>query len=256
MDLDIMHLESQAILCLPFHFPGLPHIQAVFTTRLGGQGKGNFSSANLSFEVGDEETSVQKNRKQLRKQLGIAQLGELKQVHGTKIHFLNTPHLPPYPPEGDALATGQSGLALLVKVADCQPVLIAHKWKKLVAALHVGWRANRSQAIVQWIKAICQHYQVEAQDLLAVRGPSLGPGQAEFVNFTQEWGADFIPYFNPRNQTMNLWDLTREQLKQAGLQEQNIFGLDLCTASCPELFFSYRREQICGRQAGLIWIKH
>ena len=41
---------------------------------------------------------------------------------------------------------------------------------------------------------------------------------------------------------------------EAGLPDEGIFGLDLCTASMPDSFFSYRRDGICGRQANVIWI--
>jgi copper oxidase (laccase) domain-containing protein len=54
---------------------------------------------------------------------------------------------------------------------------------------------------------------------------------------------------------MNLWELTRHQLAEAGLAPERIFGLDLCTKSREEDFFSYRRDKTTGRQAGIIWIK-
>ena len=38
------------------------------------------------------------------------------------------------------------------------------------------------------------------------------------------------------------------------MPDEGIFGLDLCTASMPDSFFSYRRDGICGRQANVIWI--
>ena len=86
-----------------------------------------------------------------------------------------------------------------------------------------------------------------------MRGPSLGPQRSEFVNYDEEWGPDFANWFNARDKTMNLWRLTRDQLLEAGLPDEGIFGLDLCTASMPDSFFSYRRDGICGRQANVIW---
>jgi copper oxidase (laccase) domain-containing protein len=53
---------------------------------------------------------------------------------------------------------------------------------------------------------------------------------------------------------MDLWALTRDQLAAAGVRPGNIFALDICTASSPQ-FFSYRRDRITGRQAGIIWIE-
>ena len=87
-----------------------------------------------------------------------------------------------------------------------------------------------------------------------MRGPSLGPARAEFVNFEREWSDGFRPWFDPATRTMDLWGLTRRQLQRAGLPERQIYGLDLCTASNNGQFFSYRREKRSGRQASLIWI--
>ena len=104
------------------------------------------------------------------------------------------------------------------------------------------------------IAAFCGRYGLDARYLLAVRGPSLGPQRSEFVNYGKEWGPDFANWFNARDKTMKLWRLTRDQLLEAGLPDEGIFGLDLCTASMPDSFFSYRRDGICGRQANVIWI--
>jgi copper oxidase (laccase) domain-containing protein len=54
---------------------------------------------------------------------------------------------------------------------------------------------------------------------------------------------------------MDLWQLTRDQLTEAGLFPKNIFALDLCTHSMEEWFFSYRRNNTCGRQASIIWME-
>ena len=44
--------------------------------------------------------------------------------------------------DGDGLATARPGQALIIKTADCQPILLAHKSGKYVGALHAGWRGN------------------------------------------------------------------------------------------------------------------
>jgi sulfite reductase alpha subunit len=146
------------------------------------------------------------------------------------------------------------GNKLSIKTADCQPVLVAHKEGRHIAAFHIGWRGNRLRFLQSGIAAFCGRYGLDARDLLAVRGPSLGPQRSEFVNYGKEWGPDFANWFNARDKTMNLWRLTRDQLLETGLPDEGIFGLDLCTASMPDSFFSYRRDGICGRQANVIWI--
>ena len=97
-------------------------------------------------------------------------------------------------------------------------------------------------------------YGLAPEEFLAVRGPSLGPGAAQFIRFEEEFGEAFRPYFDYRTQRLDLWRLTRDQLTTAGLRRDRIYSLDLCTHDLPE-FFSYRRDKSTGRQASLIWIK-
>ena len=253
------------MIIIPFSFPGLPNIKAAFTTRLGGVSQGPYASANLSWEVGDEDGRVLANRQILQRQLGFEQWFETRQVHGVEMIIDPGPpsagtgaDVSPRPSlEADGSATARPGLALIVKTADCQPILLTHhggRGGRHVAALHCGWRGNRQGFPQKGVAAFCEAYNLHPEDLLAVRGPSLGPGASEFVNFDLEWGNAFHDYFDPEAKTVALWRLTRDQLLTAGLRPDRIFALDLCTASLPATFFSYRRDKITGRQVGLIWI--
>jgi YfiH family protein len=235
---------------IPFKFPDIPNVRCAFTTRRGGQSKGPFKEANLSFEVGDDPKHVVQNRNMLLRSLSFDKIVELKQIHKDNIVEIKNV---PSSPAGDAMITKEAKLGLLIKVADCQPILIAHISGKYIGAFHVGWRANRGNFIQKWIEIFCKTYNIVPRDIMAIRGPSLGPGNSEFINFHTEWGEEYLPYYNPINKTVDLWRLTKAQLKDAGLLEKNIFSIDLCTFDLEDYFFSYRREKLCGRQGGIIW---
>ncbi|MEG2172720.1 MAG: polyphenol oxidase family protein [Desulfovibrionaceae bacterium] len=245
-----------AISYIPFVFPGIPHIRCAFQTRVGGHSTGAYGGGNLSLVTQDERTSVIANRLDLHKTLQLEHIAELSQVHGDIFHFEPAPVGIDQAPvlEGDGFATRQPQRGLMIKTADCQPVLLAHKGGAHVAALHVGWRGNRINFLASGVQKFCAFYALEACDLVAVRGPSLGPAMAEFVNYHTEWGPNFNPWYTSASRTMDLWGLTRYQLEQAGLLPANIYGLDLCTYSMPEQFFSYRYAHESGRQGSLIWI--
>ena len=229
-----------ALSFIPFAFPGIPGVRCAFQTRDWGVSEGPYGGGNIAYTVGDDPLRVSANRLDLAATLELAEIAELDQIHGDTLVFdppsapLERFVEPPAFPKGDGLATDKPGIGLLIKTADCQPVLVAHKEGRHIAAF-------------------CGRYGLDARDLLAVRGPSLGPQRSEFVNYDEEWGPDFANWFNARDKTMNLWRLTRDQLLEAGLPDEGIFGLDLCTASMPDSFFSYRRDGICGRQANVIW---
>ncbi|MBU1002744.1 MAG: polyphenol oxidase family protein [Proteobacteria bacterium] len=240
---------------LPFAFPGLDKVGCAFGLR--GSGSGPFGGNNISFDVGDDRAAVQANRNAMREALGFKHWQAVRQVHGPQIIFDPEPGPCDEPGtlEADGLATGRPGLALTIKTADCQPILLAHKSGKFIAALHVGWRGNVLKFPATGVRDFCEEYDISASEVLAVRGPSLGPGKSEFTNFDQEFGPDFENWYDHETRCVNLWRMTRDQLVSAGLKPANIYSLDLCTMSLPELFFSYRREQTCGRQASLIWIR-
>lgn len=240
---------------IDFRFPGLDRVRCVFTARDGGRSAGPWASANLSLEVGDDEAAVRANRQELRRNLGLNVWQELRQVHGQAIHFdLEDDFIGGAVLEGDGLCTNRPGHALVMKTADCQALLMADTTGRHVAALHCGWRGNAVNFPATGVGAFCGRYNLSPADVLVVRGPSLGPGHSEFVNFETEWGPTFTPWFNPATRRMDLWALTRDQLAAAGVRPGNIFALDICTASSPQ-FFSYRRDKITGRQAGIIWIE-
>ncbi len=247
---------------IPFSFPNIAQVACLFQTRPGGSSAKSYGGGNISFMTQDTPQHVFANRRALQRTVGYP-FSELSQVHGEVLTFdpMPTPpegfrHNPDMClPEADGQATDKAGLALLIKTADCQPILLAHISGKYIMALHVGWRGNRSDFIAKATAAFCEKYQVRPQDIMAVRGPSLGPQAAEFINFSEEWGDSYTLWYTTQEKTMDLWALTRHQLQQTGIPKSQIFGLDMCTYTMQEMFFSYRREKESGRQASLIWIK-
>lgn len=234
---------------IPFAFPGVPSVRCAFTCAPAG-------SMSIALSPGAEgKAGAIAARKRLFERLGLERWVELHQVHGDQL--IADPA--PTPAEqvsglrGDGSCTREKGLALVITTADCQPILLTNREGTAVAALHAGWRGNTMNFPASGLKRFCAAYGLRPGDVLAVRGPSLGPAAAQFVNFHKEWPAEFRPWFDERSKTMDLWSLTRHQLTQAGLPPESLFSLDLCTHSLPDLLFSHRRGHT-GRQASLIWI--
>ena len=231
---------------IPFSFPGAPHIRCVFTTRAVG--------CLALRDAADHDAAAR--RAALLPEWGINAWSELHQVHGDSVLPDPDPSPTALPVNADAArhADGQhtfrTGLALAVKTANCQPLLLAHT-NGHIAALHVGWRGNVLDFPQSGVAAFCAAYNLRPDEVMAVRGPSLG--WAEFVNFEREWPERFRAWFDPKRRLVDLWGLTKHQLLLAGLAAHNIFSLDLCTYSLPGHFFSHRRGD-AGRQAGLIWM--
>ena len=241
---------------LRFSFPGIDNVRCGFGTRIGGVSTGHYQSGNISFEVGDSRQNILANRKLFKKHAGFQRLIELKQVHGNQIHFdLKGDFSAGAGAEGDGAGESSPEAAVLIKTADCQPVFLAHESGRYVCGLHVGWRGNRNSFPGVGVERFCKYYRIKPEEVQAVRGPSLGPCCAEFDSFEEHWSADFSRYYHEGRRTMDLWSLTRDQLSEAGVLQKNIFCVDLCTKCQTDMFFSYRRNRLCGRQGSFIFMR-
>lgn len=251
-----------AIAFFPYQFIDIPNVACAFTSRRGGISEPPHDSTNLSFDVNDDEQAVQTNRRAIFDRLKLNGWCELNQIHGDIIHCDPEPTQPEIHAtlDGDGLTTATPGIGLVIKTADCQPILLAHRSGKYIAGLHAGWRGNKINFPGSGVRRFCEQYALKPEDVFAVRGPSLGPDAAEFINFDKDFGPNFKSYFNPTTNTVDLWQITRDQLMDAGLPENQIFGMNLCTMGLDDTFFSYRKacktpNRDTGRQAGIIWIR-
>ena len=244
---------------LPFPFYGVPRVRCAFQTRAWGVSEGPYAHGNIAFNVGDDPHRVSRNRREFAATLGLSALAELDQRSDAVV--FDPPAAPtddfdaaPPFPCGGGMATDRRGFGLVIRTADAQPVLVTDRAGEHVAAFRVGKRESRSGFLGRGIAAFCRRYGLAPRDLLAVRGPSLGPARTVCERFEEDWGTAFERWFDARSRTLNLWRLTHDQLAEAGLPEEALFGLDLCTASLPEAFFSRSRDGVCGRTGAVIWI--
>ncbi len=97
----------------------------------------------------------------------------LDQVHSDIIHCVDAP--PDGRLEGDALITSAPGLFLVVKTADCLPVLVADETRRVVAAVHCGWRGTWKRILEQVVGELRARYGCDPGALLAALGPCIGP---------------------------------------------------------------------------------
>lgn len=250
--------------------PGLAH---VFTTRAGGVSAGEFASLNLKYPVdakdepqGDEH--VRHNRALVCERLGLAfeRMVACQQVHGERIQTVTDAeagrgafaHRDGFA-DTDGLITGTSGIALMVMVADCYPVMMADPVRKVAAAVHSGWRGTQQQIARKALERMIGDYGSRPQDIRLAIGPGIG-----YARF--EVGPEVVEAFKEQIDTsdselarpegdkfrLNLPGILRQQALAAGLDPAHVEIVPGCTLS-DEQFFSYRRQHgVTGRQAGFI----
>lgn len=227
------------------------------TDRDGGCSTGSWAAAdgtgglNLATHVHDDPEHVRTNRSGLAEQLGlpVERLVVADQVHGPDVVQVSGPCATP--PVADALVTTQPELVLTVLVADCVPVLLADPERGVVAVAHAG-RPGMVAGVVGAVVGAMR--DLGARDLVARLGPSVCPRCYEVPLDLREQVAAVQP--EARSLT---WDGRPSVDVAAGVLAQLVAHgvrcrqLPGCTVESDRLY-SYRRDGVTGRFAGLAWL--
>lgn len=189
------------------------------------KGEGNFKEGQNDFFISCEIN-------------GIKNPITTEQIHTDQILKINkwTNEIKP----ADALITNQKNVSLVIKTADCQPILIFDPLTKTIAAIHNGWKGSCVNIIGKTIEKLKEEYQVNPADLLVGIGPSLGPCCAEFSDPKKELPSFIHPYINEK--IVDFWNLSTDQLIEAGVQPKNIENNRQCTKCQPKKYYSHRNQ--------------
>ena len=223
----------------------LPH--GMFS-RSGGVSEPPLASLNLSYGVGDSPENVLANRQQLKQCLGIEQLVSAVQVHGKRVLNVEDIRQDIEYEGADALVTRQRGVGLLIQQADCQAVLLHDPVQGVIGAVHNGWKGSVLNIIAATVRLMHEGYGCCPEDIRAVISPSLGPCCAEFLNWQTELPVSMHQH-QVRKNFFDFWEISREQLLEAGLWAAQIETVGCCTV-CNQDYFSFRRATQKQRPTG------
>ncbi len=238
-----------------------PGVRGVFTTRVGGASMPPYAELNLGSHVGDDPRTVRDNRARAAAAVGLSleRCVFMDQVHGATVALVDGP--PPSPPVADALVTRTLGLALVVMVADCVPVLLADPIASVVAAVHAGRKGVAFGVVPAALRAM-QDCGARPERVHAWLGPSIGGCCYEVPADMRDEVAAAAPgtvapeygggYSRAGRPALDLRAGLARQLAEAGVANIGLAGG--CTAEDPE-YFSYRRDGVTGRFAGLVWLE-
>jgi YfiH family protein len=202
-----------------------------------------------------------------------------RQVHGSTV-AVHREHQPlAGRPDADIVIAEDSSAGTAIQTADCVPLLIVDTRTGAVAAAHAGWRGMADRVPVVAVEAMEKEFGSRASKLIAAVGPAIGAccyevgedvrdrfaarfSQHElgqwFSHEPRAWPANPpIPRVRAGESSgywfLDLWAAARDQLRAAGVREDRIFIAELCTASHPSAFCSYRRDGAgAGRMAAAV----
>lgn len=202
------------------------------------------SDGNLDLRYG-KPNKVIKNLKHCLDSAGLdlENIVEMEQTHKTKVKSVSYQHKSTIIKDTDGLLTDQSKTLLMLKVADCIPILIHDPEKEVIALVHCGFRGAIGKIQLVALQALQRDYGSKPQNLKVFFGPSLQPccnllSEPPLQTLLPEWKAYLIK--NPRGYQINLPGFVSQSLLQAGITKRNLMLSDQCTYHHPG-FFSHKK---------------
>lgn len=229
-------MVNAPVITVPAFAPARSGVRHFFGTRLHGTG--------LDFELG---IPVQGARGAARSSWMLS----VKQVHGTDALVVDRALTPADRFQGgwDALVTDQPGIMVAVRTADCVPVLVHDPQRRVVAAIHAGWRGAVAGIVPKTIALMESRFGSIPEHLRVSIGPSAGVccyevDEPVLDKLRQEFpGWERVVRSRRSGKAhLDLRTLIREQAQAAGTGPESITAVNLCTICHEDLFFSYRRE--------------
>ena len=238
------------------------NIKHGFFNKLGGVSSGIYTSLNCGLGSNDNKKKVVSNLNIVSKKIcKNKKIVLLNQLHSNKIFFINS--LPKKKLMGDGLLTGVKEIPIGILTADCAPILFYDCKKKVIGAVHAGWRGAYKKILIKMIN-IFRKNGSRLKDIYIVIGPCISQKNYEVKNnFKEKFlkqskkNTNFFKtigkkiYFDLRGYIL-------KQLKNAGITNIEIIKKD--TFNPKNNFFSARRSlkkeiNDYGRNISIIMIK-
>ncbi len=242
---------------LYYTFPSmeLPFIRHGFSTRLGGVSEGIFASMNLGYNRGDDPEKVTENYRRMGEALGVDYRNMVlsAQTHTTNLRRVSAADrgrgitFDRGYTDVDGLMTNDPDVVLCTHYADCVPLFFVDPVNRAVALSHAGWRGTVGGIGAKTVVMMGEEFGTDPADLLVGIAPSIGRCCFE-VDYPVVAEFEKLPLFDSSCYTDNgngkfhidLWEINRRILSEAGVLPEHITVTDLCTVCHAETLWSHR----------------
>jgi polyphenol oxidase len=237
----------------PYIFKKYPEITFGFSTKVASDCKAPYYF-NLSYSVGDDKDTVDKNRKVFFESLGLSvhNVGYQRQIHSDIVQVIGCGG---DNGASDSLITNKKNLGLAVAVADCTPIFIFDKKNKVIAAVHSGWKGTEQKILLKTLVKLHNDYQSKSEDLICYIGPSISQANYEVgIEVAEKFDKEFLKSKNEKY-LLDVSGINYKILLDFGISKNQIQKSGLCTYEYERLLHSYRRDgNNSGRSLGVIGI--
>ena len=219
-----------------------------FFNRNGGKSNGIYKSLNCGIGSKDNRNKVKKNLKIVKNKISkeAKDIFLIHQVHSNKFVFINK-DIKFYKKriKADAIITNQKKLPIAVLTADCVPILLFDNNKKMIAAIHAGWKGAFkgiiNKVINFMLKNGCKKNQITAAIGPCIKQKSYNVKDDFKKRFIKKDRKNKIFFKNKRNTIFfDLPNFVKSQLKSNKITKIDMINID--TFDKKNNFFSARRS--------------
>ena len=224
----------------------LKNLKHGFFNSVGGQSKNIYKSLNCGLGSKDNKSNIKKNLQIVKKTISkkAKDIFLLHQFHSNKFIYIDEKYNNKNKPKADAVITNQKHLPIAVLTADCAPILIYDNKKKMVAAIHAGWKGAIKGIINKVIKFMIKK-GCEVENMTAVIGPTISSKNYEVKKdfkkkFIKRDKKNLIFFMSDKKKIY--FDLTKyihSSLRIIKIKQVDILKID--TFDIKNKFFSARR---------------
>jgi len=219
-----------------------------FFNRNGGKSNGIYKSLNCGIGSKDNKNKIKKNLKIVKNKISkrAKDIFLIHQIHSNKFVFINK-DIKFYKKiiKADAIITNQKKLPIAVLTADCVPILLFDNNKKMIAAIHAGWRGAFkgiiNNVINFMLKNGCKKNQITAAIGPCIKQKSYNVKDDFKKKFIKKDKKNKIFFKNKRNTIFfDLPNFVKSQLKSNKITKIDMINID--TFDKKNNFFSARRS--------------
>jgi len=244
-----------------FDDAGLAH---AITARQGGYSQGHCTSLNLGHTVGDDPEAVERNHALVYSALGFSadQVITAHQVAGQHVAVVDGRQAGSVLPRTDGLICATPGLLLMLRYADCVPIMLWDPSHRAIGVVHAGWRGTVQGIAAHAAQSMVATFGCLPDDLRAVIGPAICPccfevGPEVPQALEEAFGSAAQAWVTPGQGDrahVDLWQANAWQLRKSGVGHVHIDTT--CTRCHRDRFFSHRGDGgRTGRFAALIGMR-
>ena len=219
-----------------------------FFNKNGGVSKGMYKSLNCGIGSNDKKKNIKNNLQIVKSKLRTksGQIFFVKQIHSNKFVFLRKDSkIKTSSIKADAIISEKIKVPIAVLTADCVPILIYDKSRKIIAAIHAGWKGAYKGIVRRVIKFMLKK-RCSPKNMTVAIGPCISEKNYEVKEqFREKFlkkDKQNIVFFSVKKNKIyfNLTNYIKKQVKSNLIK--NIDTINIDTFNKRNNFFSARRS--------------